>query len=461
MDYLDQVARFAAEFPAADLPAEAVERTALIVADCIGAMVGGVAEPEMQAFAARPGMAAGGPLLLVGTGLTAQPAQAALVNGTAGTWLEMDEGNQFARGHPGMHTVPAALAFAEAVGASASGQDGPTGRDFLAAVAIGYEVGARVGIASQLRPSMHPHGTWGAICAAVAVQRLAGADAARMREAMNVAANLCLSTSRRTMLEGGTVRNVFAGVSGQMGLVVHDMLEAGFCGALDDVAQVFGRVVSDSFDPGAMTDGLGTRWEVARNYFKLHACCRYNHAALDALAVIAERHGRLDPERIERIEVDSYSLAAELADPRPRNVLAGKFSVPFALATTVVNGSSGVESFAGRNLKRPEILGLAARVTVREDPAMTARLPDHRPAHVAVLLRDGTRLAAGTETNRGDWADPYAPAEIRDKYLSLAARLWPGRAAAAVWDEAMALATRDTVGPLAALMRRAANGETE
>ena len=34
------------------------------------------------------------------------------MNGTAGTWLEMDEGNQFCKGHPGMHTIPAALAFA-------------------------------------------------------------------------------------------------------------------------------------------------------------------------------------------------------------------------------------------------------------------------------------------------------------------------------------------------------------
>lgn len=92
---------------------------------------------------------------------------------------------------------------------------------------------------------------------------------------------------------------------------------------------------------------------------------------------------------------------------------------------------------------------------------MTARLPDHRPAHVALLLRDGTRLAVGTESDRGDWADPYAPAEIRDKYLSLTARLWPGRAAAAVWDETISLETRDTICQLATLMRGAANGETE
>lgn len=447
MDYLTEVAAFAAGFPAADLPAEVAERTGLIVADCIGAIVGGAAEPEVKALSARLG--GPGPALLIGTGLTAQPAQAALVNGTAGTWLEMDEGNQFCKGHPGMHTLPAALAFAEATGAS--------GADFVAAVAIGYEVGARVGIACRLRPSMHPHGTWGAICAAVAVQRLAGADAARMREALNIAANLNLGTSRRTMLEGGTVRNVFAGVSGQMGVLTNDMIEAGFCGETDGVSQVFGKVVSDSFNQTAMTEALGSRWEVMRNYFKLHACCRYNHAALDALAMIASASpGVLDPTRIARIEVESYAFAAELDDPRPGNVLAGKFSVPFAVATTLVNGLSGVASFTAPNLTNPEILALAAKVSVREDPAMTAQLPDRRPARVTITLTDGTRLTAATETNRGDWADPYAPGEIRAKYLSLTARLWPEVDATAVWEAAGTLRTLPDIDRLGALMRRAA-----
>ena len=198
----------------------------------------------------------------------------------------MDEGNQFCKGHPGMHTIPAALAFAAESGAG--------GSDLLAAIAIGYEIGARIGIASALRPSMHPHGTWGAVCAAVTVQRLAGADGKRMREAMNIAANLTLGTSRRTMLEGGTVRNAFAGVSGQMGVLTHDLLEAGFCGEIDGVAHVFGKVVSEHFDRGAMTDGLGERWEVCRNYFKMHSCCRYNHAALDALSEITKSRP-LDP----------------------------------------------------------------------------------------------------------------------------------------------------------------------
>jgi 2-methylcitrate dehydratase PrpD len=445
MDYLTEVAQFAAGFRAEDLPDEAADRTKLIIADSIGAMVGGAAEPEVQALAAR--LSGGGPALLVGTARTAQPAQAALVNGTAGTWLEMDEGNQFCKGHPGMHTLPAALAFAEAAGA--------TGPEFLTAVAMGYEIGARVGIAARLRPSMHPHGTWGAICAAVAVQRLAGADAGRMREALNIAANLNLGTSRRTMLEGGTVRNVFAGVSGQMGVLTHDLLEAGFCGEINGVGHVFGKVVSEGFDEAAMTASMGERWEVCRNYFKMHSCCRYNHAALDALGVIAARQA-LDPARVLRVEVESYSLAAELDNPRPRNVLAAKFSVPFAVATTLVNGSSGVASFTGDKVTDPAILDLASRVSVVEDPAMTARLPDRRPAKVTVYLEGGSSLSAATETNRGDWDDPYPPTEIREKYLSLATRLWPEGAAAAVWDAVMELGRPDGPARLSALMRAAA-----
>ena len=412
---LDSLARFAVDTPAP--PPEAMDRTALILADSIGAIVGGMAEPEVVAFADR---LSGGDTPIPGTTHRATPTQAALLMGTAGTWLEMDEGNQFAKGHPGMHAIPAMLAHPH----------GATGAQFLTALAIGYEIGARVGIASALNPAMHPHGTWGTICAAVAIQRLAEADAPRMREAITIASTLGLATSRRTMLEGGTVRNLFAGGSNQMGLTIHDMLEAGFTGSNDDLSHVYGHVVSGRFDPDAMTDGLGERWEVSRNYFKLHACCRFNHAALDALAML----GPLDPAQVASIHVDSYAFAAELSDPAPRNVLAAKFSVPFAIATTLLNRSSAVNSFTLDQVQRDDIRALAARVTIAEDPAMTAMLPEKRPARLTVTMQDGTTREAATETNRGDWADPYSVEDIRTKYDSLTARRWQPAPAARVWD---------------------------
>ncbi|MEM6498441.1 MAG: MmgE/PrpD family protein, partial [Pseudomonadota bacterium] len=305
MTYLDELARFAAEYPTSDVPEAAIERTKLIVADCIAAIVGGNAEPEMQAMHTSANAQVNGPALILGTARNTSTSQAALINGTAGTFLEMDEGQTFSKGHPGIHTVPAALASAQANDVS--------GADFLAAVAIGYDIGARVGLGSALRLTMHPHGTWGSINASTVVARLAGYDTAKMKTAINIGATLGLSTSRRTMLEGGTVRNSFAGVSGQMGIMASDLVNAGFCGEVDGVAHVYGKVVSDTFDPAAVVEGLGECWEVTRNYFKMHSCCRFNHAALDALNTIqSSANGQLNPDHIARIEVHTYSLAVEL-----------------------------------------------------------------------------------------------------------------------------------------------------
>lgn len=431
-DYLDEIAQFAAEFPAGDLPVAAVERTQMVLADSIAAIVGGSAEPEISALSQKLCLARTGASMVLGTGLKTEPGLAALINGSAGTFLEMDEGNQFCKGHPGIHTVPAVLA-------TAPGRE-VTGAEMLAAIAIGYEVGARVGIATQLRPAMHPHGTWGAICAAVGVARLCRFDAGRMRTVLNISSNFCLATSRPTMLEGGTVRNVYAGISGQFGVLTRDLVETGFSGERDGIANVFGNVVSDRFDTGAMIDQLGHCWEITRNYFKLHSCCRYNHATLDALEMIVAHHPQVrETDKIRQIDVRTYGFAAEMSGQEPQNTLAAKFSIPFAVATRLINGSSGVASFTWDAVRSSAVQDLAKRVVVAEDLKMSARLPEMRPAALAIRLHDGSVFEAETQTNRGDWRDPYSDAELREKYDSLVARRWPGEHFNAVHDEIMSL----------------------
>lgn len=452
--YLDHVAAFAASCTFDDLPHSVVERTKLVMADCIGAIVGGSVEPEMQTLSSRWAGGTGiGPATVIGTNRKSDPAKAALLNGTAGTFLEMDEGNQFCKGHPGMHTFPAAMAWAQ--------DNVVSGREMLTAIAVGYEVGARVGIATNLRMSMHPHGTWGTICAAVGVARLAKFDAGQMKQVLNVSSNLSLATSRRTMLEGGTVRNLFTGVSNQMGVLAHDLVMSEFTGEHDGIGNVFGKVVSDEFDPTAMTKNLGTHWEIARNYFKLHSCCRFNHAALDALEKIVNSNaGTLLISKIDKIDVDTYFLAAELDDRNPKNTLAGKFSVPFAIATTLVNGSSDVASFTWDAIRNNTIQSLAQRVSVRDDPEMSAKLPDLRPASVKIIMKDGTVFTADTQTNRGDWRDPYSSDELAAKYHRLTARAWQPDCAGEIYDTVIGLEDLASIKILGDKMHRAGCHET-
>jgi 2-methylcitrate dehydratase PrpD len=301
--------------------------------------------------------------------------------------------------------------------------------------------------------SMHPHGTWGTVGAAVAVGKLMGYGEKEMREIINVSSSLGLATSRRTMLEGGTVRNVYAGVSNYMGILAHDLVQSGFTGEADGLKTVFGSVVSDAFSPEAMVADLGTRYEIARNYFKRHACCRYNHGTLDALGEIAAKRA-LKAEEIARVDVKSYSLAAQLCDQNPQNMLAGKFSVPFAVATAIVHGSTGVESFRPQVIDDPAVKDLALRVFVTEDPKLTAMMPKFRPSRVKVQLKDGSALEAEALTNKGDTEDPYSGEELQAKYFDLARLIWKREVAEAIHADAMQMDTLADVRVMTGKLRK-------
>lgn len=415
MDTLDRLSQFAADLDFDTLPKAVQQHLGWILADTVAAMAAGSAEPELRTWAARH---AEGPATLVGLGRGADPAMAALLNGTAGTFLEMDEGNRFSRGHPAVHVLPALLALAQA-------RPRIEARDFLSAMVTGYEVGSRLGAASQLRASMHPHGTWGTVGAAAACARLLGHGAASMRETINVASSMTIASSKKTMLEGGLVRNVYAGLSNLNGLLAQQLAQCGFTGERDGPQSLLGSIVSERYDTQALLQDLGQDWHLARNYFKLHACCRYNHGTLDALDALAEKEGLPPIGEIERIEVESYAYAAELADPAPANTLAAKFSVPFAVATRLVHGHSRLPAFTWEAVRNTEVLALARKVHLSEDPAMTRRLPLERPARVTLIDHQGRRWIGEAGVNRGDDAAPYTAQELTVKFMDLCGRIWP------------------------------------
>lgn len=442
--------RFAATLAATRweaLAPEVRERAVLVLLDCIGAIAAGAQEQETvrlaDALLLREGA---GREAAIGTPHRLSAGDAALFNGTAGTMLELDEGNQFCRGHPAIHVAPAILATARTAGA--------TGADLLRALVLGYEAGARIGIASKLRVEMHPHGTWGSVGAAIGVAALHAAEPDEMQQAMGLASSLGLTTSRRTMLEGGTVRNTYAGIANFMGVLVWDLLRAGFAPERDGVATVFGGIAATGFDSREMLKDLGTRWEIARNYFKRHAACRYTHGALDAVGQILREHGPIAPDAIRAGRVDTYVWAAQLDDPAPRNMLAAKFSVPYSVAAMLVRGVADVPAFRAPSLSDPAILDLASRIAVEEDPQMTARLPGLRPARVALHLKDGRTLSAEALTNRGDTEDPFSPEEIREKFRELATPVFGTARARAIEEAVLALPEAEDCAALDALLTK-------
>lgn len=427
--YLETVSHFICDATLPEMPAEAKDRARWVISDSIPVIAAGMQQREMKALAAKHlEGAASGNAWVIGTGARAAALDAALLNGTAGTWLELDEGNLFAKGHPGIQVVPAALALAQ--------ERRVSGADLLLAVALGYEISARISRAAQIRLSIHPHGTYGVIGAAIAAARLKRFDSRQMRELLNVAATMGMATSRQTLLDGATVRNIFTGHSGYMGLTAARLVECGFTGEIDGVANVYGKVLSDTFEREAVTSGLGTEWLITRNYFKLYPTGRYVHSAIDALEDLLKKvpGGRLDIDRIKGIRVRTYMLGAMLAEKNVVSSFGARFSVPFALASILYHGRSGLASFDERAVANPKIQALAALVDLREDERHTARYPHEQPCDLTITLADGSVCEGHCTVMKGEPGRPHRPEELEAKFFDLGTPVWGAAVAKRLFD---------------------------
>ena len=167
-----------------------------------------------------------------------------------------------------------------------------------------------------------------------------------------------------------------------------------FTGEADSPATIYGKVLGEDFVPSKVVENLGREWMVGEGYFKLHPTGRYVHSAIDALEdlLAGVPGGRLDPASIARIEVRTYKLAAMLAELHVTSSFGARFSVPFALATILQHGGSGLAPFEQAAVDNEAIQALAARVDLQEEKQYTARYPDEQVCDLKIILTEGKVL---------------------------------------------------------------------
>jgi len=411
-DYLDRLAEFVAWTRFEDLPPATIAAARDVVLDTLGAITAGSRLEENANFARLAAdMSGPGNAGIVGHPHRVQPVWATMVNATAGVSLEMDEGNRVGGGHPSIHVTPGALAVGEDLGGS--------GRDVLTAIILGYEVISRVGTATQVKPEVHSHGTWGTIGTAAATARLMGFDAEQTKLAMNLAMSMSPANTWTPCLEGATVRNLYPGRSGFQGIMAAHLSKCGYTAIADGPADLYRTFLGDGFDPEAVIDGLGDdTYRIQQGYVKFHACCLYNHPALDAVENIL-RESPFAAGDVERIVVTAPPIAQIMADPEPDNMLAAKFSIPYAVAAAVCHGVTDVSAFLPDKVTNAQVRQLAQRVEVAADADMNLRRYDYPSARVAVRLDDGRLLESSVVSQRGDATNPASREQLLGKFRSL------------------------------------------
>lgn len=415
--FVTKLARFVHDCRFDKLDQKVVAQALLIVRDTLGTMLAASTLPEVRGLADLAAvLGTSGQASLIGHSNTTGAHFAALVNGTGAVSLELDEGNQYAINHPSVHIFPAVFALAE--------DRQMSGADMIAAFIAGYEVAVRVGRATRLREAVHPFGTHAIVGTAAAAAQLLGLDVDQIAQTLELAAGITIASSQTAANRGASVRNLVTGLTDHNGLLAPFLQQAGVRGEPDAFSAVFGRVLGDAYDEDGIGDDLGHEYYITRNYFKLYACSRWNHAPIDATARLLAQ-SPFQAEDVEQIIVWTYDPATRLSGNEPRNGYAAKHSIAYNVAVRVVHGSNALNMYTDEAVQDEQVRALAKKVVVREDTALTAMLPDVRPARVEVSLRTGTTLIDTVERPRGGFDNPFSEVELLDKFQRLAGMVLP------------------------------------
>jgi len=443
---IEALAKFVAETQLEQIPAVVRHHARRVVLDTLGVILAGSDRPEVSELRKRLVATAGSGATIFARGWQPHdPRTAGFLNTVAGRAIELGEGHRYVSYQGAMQILPGVLAVGEWAQTS--------GREMLAALILGYDVGARLAAAMTTRPLAHQNGQAALLGAAAAGARVRGLNAADTSRAMRIATTLVLTPSYNNAINGATALNVAGGMSGFAAGLAPDLALAGFTAQDDAIEEALGKLVGDGFKPDGLLTELGTRWEITRDWFRLRACCNPIYAALDALeAALAELKPR--PDDIERIDVATFAFAAAMRNPDPPNYFASKYSLPHAAAALIVNGNTGFNSLNDAALQNSAIAVLRERVRVVEDPALTAAAPRLKPARVTLKLKDGRQTTHTCDSPRGDCLNPYTEAEISEKFAELTDPTLKPAGSAAV-EQAIECCERwQSVGELAVLLRR-------
>ncbi|MEQ4299972.1 MmgE/PrpD family protein [Plantactinospora sp. B6F1] len=409
----DRISEFVHGTRIGDAPPEVVRTARRLLLDTVGALAGGLRYPPVRALgralrAAEP------------TGPDDLPYARLVTLGTAATWLDADSGGSFhpqghrlppvPTAHPAPHSLPILLH------AAATG-DLPD-RRLLEVFLLANEVGMRFGVATTLRPGLHPHGIHGPVAAALAAALLRGLDPDATSAAIRLAASVPLAATLAVPMRGGTVRNLWTGLGAYHGAAAAGRAADGAAASAALVTALLDAAVCTDLSPAELTGELGTRWRLVDSYLKPYACARWIHPALDAWRSAVA--GVPDPVSgrggLAAIEVDTFAFAASLAGTEVRSDLHARFSLPVSLGTLALDGELVAGSFLPERLGRAQVRTLAGLVRVREDPAFTAALPLQRPTAVTVRWRDGSSSTARVRNARGNPDDPLTDREVAEKF---------------------------------------------
>jgi 2-methylcitrate dehydratase PrpD len=437
---MTRLSTYMSEAPGRPLPAEVIEKAKHHILDTFAAMISGCELPPGRA-AIQFARAYGGEKVatIAASSVLCGPIEAALANGVLAHADETDD--SWPGGwHPGCNVVPAALATGE--------QFAISGSEFLRAVALGYDVGARV--LTALRPGVFDshkstHSIAGVFGAAAAAGCAAKLNAQQMRWLLDYTAQQSSGIAawdRDTdHIEKGFV---FGGMPARSGVTSALLVKSGWTGIDDILSGDDNFLVANQphGDTAALIDKLGERYEITRTAIKKWTVGSPIQGPLDALEILLKRRP-FEADQVQEVVVRMNP--GSVVDNREMPDVC----IQHMIAVMLVDKTATFRSAHDKPRMQDPVI-LRHRAKVRLDPGAGGR-----PPLVVVRLTDGTSLSEDVAAVLGTPNNPMSRDQVVAKSRDLMMPVLGASASAKLIEKALSLENVKTLRELRPLLQRA------
>jgi 2-methylcitrate dehydratase PrpD len=363
-----------------NVPAAVQHQAKRCLMDTLGALIAGNETPvrEVMTRVAKKQLCGDEATILV-SGERVSVAGAVLVNGFAANALDIDDGHRLVKGHPGACTLPVILAAGEMVPSC-------SGKAFLTALVIGYEIGIRAGlIRHALYRTYHSSGSWGAISGAAVAGKLLGLDKKRLFHAMGSAEYHAPIAPMMKGIATPSMGKDSIGWGALVAILSVLMAREGFTG----ITPFF-----DDTPESEWVENLGREYKMMNVYFKPYAACRWAQpAVVGSLKIV--RENRISPRDIRDICVRTFEAATKLPCTPPENTEQAQYNLSFPVAAALIDGEVGPKQVLPPRLYNSQILDLADRVHTEVSINFEKMFPSKACAEVVIETHQGKIFNSG------------------------------------------------------------------
>ncbi len=418
MEATAELSSFVYETGYDDIPKPIVQKAKLAVLDALGIALRGSLSAEASLI--RPLLASAEPsgeASVVATRRRSNPQWAAFANAVMINSLELDDTCDTTFCHPATTTVPAVLAIAEQVNAS--------GKEFLAAIVLAYEVTLRIARAacSHRAQGFGVTGTTGAFGAAVGVAKILGLSKKEMVSVLGLAGTLAPLSLLQYLFDGSMSKTIYAGAAAYNAINAALLAAQGITGPRGILDGEFGFLAVASGvenDSSQLVDKLGKDYLISSVSTKPYACCRHFHAAIDCLLKLRKQNQMDWLDDVVEITICSHHLAIKGHDCNyPTTVVAAQQSFPYCIAVALLEGHVNIDDFQAAKIKDKHRYILARKVQLIENGPTIRNALGKTICIVEIKLADGNNLQCVNDSPKGSPEKPLSLEEYKNKFINL------------------------------------------